>query len=269
MNTEMTEKKKAELRIEFARQSAYYREQEFKERTREELEFVESVFPDCMALTFASEDGWLKKRREFICASDTPSLLGVGFRSNISVWEDKCDPEAVKRRKPVGSQVERSMKLGKLSEQFVRDQLSIDWQKAVFDGTNILMINTRILDENGDPFLAATLDGFMLSDDGRPIIVEIKRTESWKAFGATPPIGYRAQVLKQMLVTGASNAILVARTVMYENNRRSAKETEYYFDKSNGQDYYDMQCIEKLEREFWNNNILKKKKPDLKIAEPM
>lgn len=257
------------MKLEFAKKSAFYRETEFKRRTDSELRYVESVFPGCMALTFDSEEEWLKKRREFICASDTPCILGVGFRSNIAIWEDKCDPEAVKRRKPVGPHVERSMRLGKLSEISVRDQLSIDWERAVFDGTNILVVNTNILDKDGDPFLAATLDGFMIGDDGSPILVEIKRTESWKAFGATPPVGYRAQVMKQMLVTGASKAMLVARTVMYENGRRSAKETEYFFDREYRQDLFDIQCIEKLEREFWNNNVLERRKPNLKIPEPM
>ena len=64
------------------------REVPFRERSREDLDYVESVFPNCMAMTFRSEEEWLMKRRSFLCASDTPSILGIGFRSNVAVWED-------------------------------------------------------------------------------------------------------------------------------------------------------------------------------------
>ena len=241
----------------------------FKKRSFDELRFVESIFPGCMALTFDTEKDWLEKRKEFLCASDTPCILGVGFRSNVSIWEDKCDAESVRKRKPASEMVERSMRLGKMSEPLVRSQIEVDHSLTVFDGTNILVVNTNILDKNGNPFLAATLDGVMIDESGNPIIVEIKRTESWTAFGATPPIGYRAQVLKQMLVTGANEAILVARTVkFYANGIRQAKEDEYKFSTSEKQDKYDMECIRKVETMFWENYVLGKKKPDLQIAEP-
>ena len=189
------------------------------ERRKEEVEFVERVFNGCLVLTFESEEKWLAKRREFLCASDTAAILGIGFKSNQTIWEDKCDPEAVKKRSQISPQVEMAMAKGKLSESHVRNQYMIDYGITVFDGTNMLLVDTRHLDSNGNPFMAATLDAWFMSsgENSVPTILEIKRTESWKTFGTNPPLGYRAQVLKQMIVTGAKKAVLVGR-VLFESS---------------------------------------------------
>lgn len=245
----------------------------FRERSREDLDYVESVFPNCMAMTFRSEEEWLMKRRSFLCASDTPSILGIGFRSNVAVWEDKCDPDAVKRRRPPSADAERRMRMGRLSEPHVRDQFGIDTNLPVFDGTNILVVNTSMLDSRGEPFMAATLDGFAALPNGDVMLLEIKRTESWSAFGANIPLGYRAQVLKQMIVTGAKSAVLAARCVRFNNvpdsplNLRNVQETDYCITLDE-QAKYDMECIVKAERQFWENHVVARKKPDLFIPDP-
>ena len=241
------------------------------ERRKEEVEFVERVFKGCLVLTFESEEKWLAKRREFLCASDTAAILGIGFKSNQTIWEDKCDPEAVKKRAHVSPQVEMAMAKGKLSESHVRNQYMIDYGITVFDGTNMLLIDTKHLDSNGNPFMAATLDAWFMSsgENSVPTILEIKRTESWKTFGANPPLGYRAQVLKQMIVTGAKKAVLVGRSVLFgKGPYREVTEREYRFDADDPAVKRDMDGILQEEYKFWHEYVLPKKMPPLILPTP-
>lgn len=238
----------------------------FRRRTKEELAFVESVFTGCKALTFDSEEEWLEARKRFMCASDTPCILGVGFRSNVDVWKDKCRKS--RKAKPVEA-VEKIMEKGKRSEAHVREQFSVDFGVPVFDGTNILIVNVCKLDGRGQAYMAATLDAFYFNNKDEPVLLEIKRTESWKLFGEYPPVGYRAQVLKQMLVTGSQHATLVGRVVMFKaDGSRFVKEVTYGFERSDPQVAFDIDCIERKELEFWNVNVLGNKCPDLIIADP-
>lgn len=249
--------------------------QEGFKRSIEDLALFERYFPSCKAVTFDSEEKWLEARRRYLCASDTPCVLGIGFRSNVDIYSDKTGTtEWVPTRA-----VESAMIKGKQSEPRVRDQFAIDHgeYKAVYDGTGIMLVNTSIKDKNGKPFMAATLDGFFVDSYDVPHILEIKRTESWRLFGATLPLAYRAQVLKQMIVTGTRYATLVARIVKttqdYESStgnflvNRSAEEIEYCIDAQDEHAAYDMKCILAKEREFWNEYVIERKQPPLILAE--
>lgn len=244
-------------------------------RSVEDLALFERYFPNCKAITFHGEKEWLEARREYLCASDTPCVLGIGFRSNVDIYMDKTGaPEWVPTRA-----VESAMMKGKQSEPRVRDQFAIDHgeYKAVYDGTGIMLVNTSIKDKNGKPFMAATLDGFFVDSDDVPHILEIKRTESWRLFGETIPLAYRAQVLKQIIVTGARHATLVARIVKTTQDYKSStgnflvnrrvEEIEYYIDAQDERAAYDMKCILAKEREFWNEYVIERKQPPLILAE--
>lgn len=244
-------------------------------RSVEDLALFERYFQSCKAVTFHSEEKWLEARREYLCASDTPCVLGIGFRSNVDIYTDKTGaPEWVPTRA-----VESAMLKGKQSEPRVRDQFAIDHgeYKSVYDGTGIMLVNTSIKDKNGKPFMAATLDGFFVDSEDVPHILEIKRTESWRLFGETLPLAYRAQVLKQMIVTGARFATLVARIVKTTQSyglqtgnlfaNRRAEEIEYCIDAQDERAAYDMKCILAKEREFWNEHVIERKQPPLILAE--
>lgn len=220
---------------------------------------------NCHCVCFRSREDWLNARVGFICASETANLIGCGFNDNIWLWKKKTR-RLPAYEPPKNQSTERLMELGSKSEQHIRETFALDHGVKVIDGSGILIINRNITDFKDDPFMACTLDGLGIDKDGDPFIVEIKRSENGRLFGDEPPPKYRAQVLKQMLVTGLNKAVLVVRIVWYDHNTvRHVTEKEYWFYRCNEDVAYDIECIRKIETEFWNENVLKDIEPPLML----
>lgn len=213
-------------------------------------------FPDCRVMEFKREDEWKDARKSFICASEAACVLGIGFQDNIWLWEQKTG----RGEEPKFSQqtLELMMK-GKQNESRSRDQWEIDTGHKVWDGTMKLIVNNKILDEKGNPFLACTLDAVGEHNLGYLYDIELKRGESIKVFSdpVNMPDKYRAQVLHQMIVTGLQHAVLVARVVWFESDcKRHVVEREYWLHADDPDTKYDMDQLLEAERKFWNKYVL-------------
>lgn len=212
----------------------------------------------CRLVFCGSEEAWLRERQNYICASEAANLIGVGFRDNVSVWEDKIG---------IGKPIEQNelMEKGKKAEAHIRDLWAIDHEVEVYDGTHVVCVRTDMLDVNGNSFMSATLDGWFIDSDGEPCILEIKRSESPKVFLKDEcPQRYTAQIFHQMAVTGFKKACLVAHICWAENY--SAKELlstrrEYWFDGNDDTISRDINLLTDIEKKFWHKYVLTKTRP--------
>lgn len=224
-----------------------------------------NAMPSCYFLRFGDRQTWLEARRKFLCGSDTANVLGIGFRDNVSVWEDKTKVNSATKIQESAIEL---MEKGSEAEEHIREMWCIDNDiRDVYDGTGTLIVNRDILDSNGNAFMACTLDSW--GNNGKDdFILEIKRSESPRQWGQFPPIKYRAQCLKQMIVTGIRYAYLVAYITFTSNEgKRSRYMREYLFDANDNDVKNDMGGIISDENRFWNEYVLKNKRPPKRIAE--
>lgn len=221
------------------------------------LDWTEAM-PRCLFIPHATDDEWKKTRCRYICASDTANILGCGFRDNVSVWQDKM---GVGKFDPSPA-VAELMEKGRNAEEHIRELFAIDRSiDRMYDGTRVMIVNKDIKDKNGNPFMACTLDAWAKDSIGN-LIVEIKRSESPKQFGDEMPMKYRAQVLKQMIVTGIERAVLVAHiSYIKPEGTRSCYTKEYWIGANDIGVKNDMDGIVKEETDFWNRYVIERRKP--------
>lgn len=204
---------------------------------------------------FNTREDWLKTRKMYICGSDAASVIGIGFKTNIELFEDKTSSE-IKDIEP-----NELMIKGSISEKYIRELYGIDHDCDVYDGTGILLVNTRDI-VNGFPFMACTLDAICVDrNTGELSILEIKRSE-YTIYEDEMPLKYRAQVLHQMYVTGIYNSILKARCIYGRREDGTIKviEKEYPLSMYDDSAKYDMKILKDKEEEFFNR-INEKKRP--------
>ena len=215
----------------------------------------------CTAHICYDEYEWRKMRRKYLCASEAACVIGIGFKSNVQLWEQKTNPDYEDTEPPIVMSVRQK---GIDNEPLSKRQWEIDTGHKVWDGTHVLCVNESILDKNGKPFLACTLDAVGRDGLGNMYDIELKRSESIKLFSdsVNMPDKYRAQVLHQMLVTGLPRAVLLARIVWFDGDgKRHVVERDYWLDADDPNVGYDMEKLLEVETKFWNENVLEKVRP--------
>lgn len=220
----------------------------------------------CSTVECTHEDEWLKLRKGYITASESACVIGVGFNTNVWLWEEKTGAHCATKYPPLTLAL---MNRGKVNESLSRRQWENETGDRVLDGSLILCVNDDILDANGKPFMAATLDGLGVRDDGSMYIVELKYSESASTFkNGTIPAKYRCQVLKQMIVTGLKEAVLISRTVWFDSaGQRVVSERSHWFHADDYGVKCDMEQLVECERRFWNEYVLTKRRPDILLPE--
>lgn len=232
-------------------------------------------FPNCWVFQCNTEEAWKEMRKHFICASESACVLGIGYETNEWLWEQKTGHDTEKSFNKHSLEL---MEKGSKNEAFSRMQFALDHGCTIYDGTRKLVvnINKENLDENGNPFMAATYDAIAVHpeiNDGKPFIVEFKRSESFKAFkdNINPPPHYRVQVIKQLLVGELEASVLSARVVMFGDAdvpyKRRVYEKEYWFSTKDEDVRFDIEQLRKCEKHFWNKYILTNKRPEVLLPE--
>lgn len=156
-----------------------------------------------IAKRYANRQEWLKGRFESVGASEVAMVLGVSPRSwgdANSLWERKRNPTTDEGG---NEDTER----GASAEEHIRELLGIENRDIkVVDMTGIVFRSRKY------PWLTCSLDAIILYPDGSFTVVEIKDvryTPHWK--NGNYPLYYKIQCTAQMLVTGAKDAVLLAR----------------------------------------------------------
>lgn len=190
-------------------------------------------------------DEWLKNRKK-IGGSDASSIVGMNpYRNNVELWEIKTN-----RTEAEDISDKPYVKYGTEAEKHLRELFKLDFPEyEVFYEENNLWTNDRF------PFAHASLDGWLVDQDGRNGIWECKTTnilqsmqkEKWNG---RIPDNYYCQLLHYFMVTEFDFAVLKAQ-LKSEFNGEIYIQTKHY--KIERQDVKkDIDFLANAEKLFWH-----------------
>ena len=174
-------------------------------------------------LTFPSREEWLSARKNTFGGSDASAILGMNpYMTNLELWQIKTGqlvPEDISDKPYV--------KFGTEAEKYMREMFKLDFPEyQVFYEENNMFLNDKY------PFAHASLDAWLIDQDGRKGVWECKTTnilqsqqkEKWKD---RIPDNYYVQLLHQLLVTEWEFAVMKAR-LRYEFNNDIYVQIKHY-----------------------------------------
>lgn len=198
---------------------------------------------------------WLQNRQR-IGGSDASAILGMNpYRTNVELWQIKTGqlvPEDISDKPFV--------KYGTEAEKHLRELFKLDFPEyQVLYEENNMWLNEKF------PFAHASLDGWLVDQEGRKGIWECKTTnilqsmqkEKWKG---RIPDNYYIQLLHYFLVTEFDFAVLVAQ-LKSEFNGEIYKQTKH-FKIERAEVEADIKFLESSEKKFWKQ-LQEKKEPAL------
>ena len=204
-----------------------------------------------------SREEWLEKRTSYIGGSDASCIVGMNpYKTNIELWEEKTG-----RRVAPDISNESYVKYGHDAEEYLRELFAIDYpQYQVLYKENNMWLNDDY------PFAHASLDGWLVDEDGRKGVLEIKTTnilqsiqkEKWKD---RIPDNYYIQVLHYLMVTEFEFAILKAQ-LKYEHNNGDVFLTTKHYKIERAEVEEDIKYLESAERRFYEH-IINDRQPNL------
>jgi putative phage-type endonuclease len=197
-----------------------------------------------MAETTALQVGskeWLEERRSGIGGSDAAAVLGISrYASPMKVYLEKTgelEPFA-------GNEY---TEWGNILEPVIREQFQ---QRTGF----VVEENLELLRSEKHPFMVAHLDGIIYCEKEKtPGVLEIKNVSEWKKDewqNGEAPAEYLVQIQHNMEVTDFRWGYLVA---LIGGNHLEMLRVE--------RDENLIRQIVEAEREFWNENIIKRVPP--------
>lgn len=207
----------------------------------------------------ASREEWLQNRQR-IGGSDASAILGMNpYRTNIELWQIKTGqmiPEDISDKPYV--------KYGTQAEEHLRELFKLDFPEyKVFYEENNMWLNDKY------PFAHASLDGWLMDQEGRKGVWECKTTnilqsmqkEKWKD---RIPDNYYIQLLHCLMVTEFDFAVLKAQLKSEFNGEIYLQTKHYKIERAEVQ--ADIEFLESSEREFWKQ-VQERKRPGLILPE--
>ena len=192
-----------------------------------------------------SRDEWLEARAGRIGGSEASAVLGLNpYLTNTELWEIKTG-----RKHPEDISDKPYVKYGHDAEPHLRDLFALDHpQYKVGYVDNNLFVNSRY------PWAHASLDGWLLDQESRLGILEIKTTsilqsmqkEKWKD---GIPDNYFCQVLWYLMVTEADFAVLKAQ-LKYDYSGDVFLNTRHYFIERKDVEK-DIEFLRRVAEKFW------------------
>lgn len=206
-----------------------------------------------------NREEWLQNRQR-IGGSDASAILGMNpYRTNIELWQIKTGqliPEDISDKPYV--------KYGTQAEEHLRELFKLDFPEyQVFYEENNMWLNDKY------PFAHASLDGWLLDQEGRKGIFECKTTnilqsmqkEKWKD---RIPDNYYIQLLHYLMVTEFDFAVLKAQLKSEFNGEIYLQTKHYKIERAEVQ--ADIEFLESSEKEFWKQ-VQERKRPGLILPE--
>lgn len=202
---------------------------------------------------------WLVNRTS-IGGSDAAAIVGMNpYMSNVELWEIKT---GLRTQKDISD--EPYVKYGTEAEQHLRELFKLDF--PVYDmqyAENNMWTNDKY------PFAHASLDGWLIDQDGRYGIWECKTTnilksmqkEKWKD---RIPDNYYIQLLHYFMVTEFDFAILKAQLKSEFDGNVYLQTKHYKIERSDVLD--DIEYLADAEAKFWKQ-VQEKKRPSLLLPE--
>ena len=203
-----------------------------------------------------NREEWLKNRKKGIGGSDCSAILGINrFKTNVCLWEEKLGI-----REPKKFDTEKT-KYGHDAEEQIRSLFILDHPEyELFHDEFMTLENIEY------SFMLASLDG-ELTDKAKNTkgILEIKTTEIMnkqmlEEWNGQIPSNYYLQCLHYLLVTNYEFVWLRAKIKFaWDSNKQEIRD--YYFTRE--EVIEDLNYLKEKEIYFWNENILKNKRPGL------
>ena len=205
-------------------------------------------------------EAWLQARAGRIGGSDASAILGMNpYRTNIELWQIKTGqlvPEDISEKPYV--------KYGTEAEQYLRELFRLDFSEyQVFYVENNMWLNDKY------PFAHASLDGWLVDQDGRMGIWECKTTNILQSMQKEKwnhriPDNYYIQLLHYLLVTEFDFAVLKAQLKFDFGGEIYLQTKHYRIERSEIQ--ADINFLETAERKFCHQ-VQDRKRPDLVLPE--
>lgn len=199
---------------------------------------------------------WLDNRKR-IGGSEASAILGLNpYMTNQELWEIKTG-----RKQSEDISNKPYVKYGTEAEKYLRQMFKLDFpQYQVEYADNNMFLNDQY------PFAHASLDGWLLDEDNRKGILEIKTTEILKSMQKEKwnnqiPDNYYIRLIHYMMVTGFEYAVLKAQLKYdYGTPEDLFIQTKHYkVERSEVEE--DIQILANKEREFWEHVEADKKPP--------
>ena len=201
---------------------------------------------------------WIEQRRNGLGASEASAIVGINpYMSNIELWEYKIglkEPEDISEKSYV--------KYGTIAELPLRVLFRMDYPQY-----DVKYYKYDMVRNEKYPFIFATLDGRLIEKETeRKGILEIKTTEILRSmqkekWNESIPDNYYIQILHQLLATGWEFVKLKAQLKYQYDDEVYLQTKHYHIERSEVKD--DLEYLLEQEVKFWNENVLKKIKPNL------
>lgn len=201
-------------------------------------------------ITLKSRDEWLEERKKRIGSSDAAAVLGKSpHMTNAELWEIKTGQA---EQKDISN--EPYVQYGTEAEKYVRGLFDLSSDYIVKYESNNLWLNDKY------PFAHASLDGWLISKDGKWGVWECKtvnvvrsgQMQEWKE--GIPP-HYYIQCLHHLMVTEFSFCVL---TALFRFRDDSLRMQSYMIERNEG----DIEYLVQKEKEFYEC-VKKGKRPNL------
>lgn len=193
---------------------------------------------------FKTTEEWIQNRK-MIGGSDAAALVGLNpYKTNIDLWREKTGRQAA----PDISN-EEFVKFGHDAEPHLRDMFILDHpQYYVGYIENNMFFNDKY------PYAHASLDGWLIDQDGRKGVLEIKTTNILQSMQKEKwndriPDNYYCQVLWYLMVTEFDFAILKARLRTEWQGEIRVTIRHYTIERSEVLE--DIEELRKAAEKFW------------------
>lgn len=194
---------------------------------------------------FGSREEWLAARSGRIGGSDAAAIVGLNpYKTNVQLWEEKAG-----LRQPEDISDKPYVKYGIAAEDHLRELFKLD-----FPEYQVLYEEGNMWFNDKFPFAHASLDGWLVDQQGRKGILEIKTTnilqsmqkEKWKG---RIPDNYYIQLLHYFMITEFEFAILKAQLKFDYGGDIVLHARHYMIERSEVE--ADIQYLQNSEKTFW------------------
>ena len=206
-----------------------------------------------------NRDEWLKNRTR-IGGSDAAAIVGMNpYMSNVELWEIKT---GITTQRDISE--EPYVKYGTEAEQHLRELFKLDFPEyEMHYAENNMWTNDKY------PFSHASLDGWLIDQDGRMGIWECKTTNILKSMQKEKwreriPDNYYIQLLHYFMVTEFEFAILKAQLKSEFNGDVYIQTKHYKIERADVEE--DIKYLADAESKFWEQ-VQKKTRPALLLPE--
>ena len=211
-----------------------------------------------MQIVYKTKEEWLKGRTKGIGGSDASAVVGYNpYKSNIDLFDEKTGAKT-----PIDISDKPYVQYGHDAEPLLVKLFALDYPQYEVLYNDDYRVNYH----DKYPFIYCTRDCDLIEKStGRKGALEIKTTEVLSSmhkekWNNRVPDNYYCQILQYFITDSKIEFVWLKvqiKSVFNEDTRLTIKH--YLFDRKDFKE--DIEWLLENEINFWNNNILQKKRP--------